>query len=197
MVGAERGGRGLSTVGPRLGELQASLCLRRTPSGALGASAHLISKQRKALTILRQTARSSRFHVRDHNDAYRIIENVCWLPMSAPRSLRLPRSRQRSFAFMVNPSRQSSTTKHSGGVGISFKLKGRRISPLLWQSSLKMKDKPYLQTALRTINARAISRKISNFGLQYPAYAHFTSPIRRYPDLLFAPHDQGIRCSSL
>ena len=47
-------------------------------------------------------------------------------------------------------------------------------------------DATVIQTViLRTMN-RAVyePENMGHFGLNYPAYAHFTSPIRRYPDLL-------------
>ncbi|MEP7181244.1 MAG: ribonuclease R [Betaproteobacteria bacterium] len=54
---------------------------------------------------------------------------------------------------------------------------------------LKIKDRPdyaLLQTVLLRSLQQAQYRpeNVGHFGLSYEAYAHFTSPIRRYPDLL-------------
>lgn len=53
----------------------------------------------------------------------------------------------------------------------------------------RIKDKPYsglLQMVMLRSLAQAVytPENVGHFGLAYEAYAHFTSPIRRYPDLL-------------
>ncbi len=53
----------------------------------------------------------------------------------------------------------------------------------------RIKDKPY-SGMLQTVMLRSLQQavytpeNVGHFGLAYDAYAHFTSPIRRYPDLL-------------
>jgi ribonuclease R len=53
----------------------------------------------------------------------------------------------------------------------------------------RIKDRPYADM-LQTVMLRSLQQavytpeNVGHFGLAYNAYAHFTSPIRRYPDLL-------------
>src|SRR5207237_7589280 len=53
----------------------------------------------------------------------------------------------------------------------------------------KIKPRPDAQL-LQTVLLRSLRQavyspeNVGHFGLAYPAYTHFTSPIRRYPDLL-------------
>ncbi len=55
-------------------------------------------------------------------------------------------------------------------------------------------DREFLQTQILRSMSRACytPENIGHFGLQFEAYAHFTSPIRRYPDLLLHRTIKGI-----
>lgn len=58
----------------------------------------------------------------------------------------------------------------------------------------RTKENEFLQTAILRSMSRACYDpvNIGHYGLQYKAYAHFTSPIRRYPDLLLHRTIKGI-----
>ena len=61
----------------------------------------------------------------------------------------------------------------------------------------RIKDKPYAGL-LQTVMLRSLSQavyspeNVGHFGLAYEAYAHFTSPIRRYPDLVVHRAIKGV-----
>ena len=58
----------------------------------------------------------------------------------------------------------------------------------------RTKENEFLQTAILRSMSRACYSpdNVGHYGLQYEAYAHFTSPIRRYPDLLLHRAIKGI-----
>ncbi len=73
---------------------------------------------------------------------------------------------------------------------------GEKPTPLHYQQLLQqIEDRPDAHV-IQTMLLRSLSQAVyqpdneGHFGLHYPAYTHFTSPIRRYPDLLV---HRGIR----
>jgi len=75
------------------------------------------------------------------------------------------------------------------GVGLSLPV-GEQVQPADFQKILASiegrADAHIIQTVmLRSMNQAVYQgNNVGHFGLAYTAYAHFTSPIRRYPDLL-------------
>ncbi len=74
---------------------------------------------------------------------------------------------------------------------------GLKPTPLHYQRLLQQIEAREDANVIQTMLLRSLSQAVyqpendGHFGLHYPAYAHFTSPIRRYPDLLV---HRGVRC---
>lgn len=74
--------------------------------------------------------------------------------------------------------------------GYDVKIKGKKISSaelnrLLEQSVGQPEENIIQRAAVRTMQKAIYStQNIGHYGLAFPHYTHFTSPIRRYPDLM-------------
>src|SRR5258707_4540396 len=125
------------------------------------------------------------------NDAHRLIEE-CMLAANVSASAFLDKHDQPTlFRVHEGPTPEKlealrSMLKDFGlTLGGGAKPQARDYAELLHH----IKDRPYtglLQTVmLRSLHQAVYTpENVGHFGLAYDAYAHFTSPIRRYPDLL-------------
>ncbi len=127
----------------------------------------------------------------ERNDAHRLIEE-CMLAANVSASEFLERSEQPTL-FRVHegptPEKLEALRTMLKDFGLSLgggeKPQARDYAELLQ----RIKDKPFagmLQTVMLRSLQQAVytPENVGHFGLAYDAYAHFTSPIRRYPDLL-------------
>ncbi|HAS84778.1 MAG TPA: ribonuclease R [Candidatus Yonathbacteria bacterium] len=98
------------------------------------------------------------------------------------------------FVYRVHdepkPERLAELAKFVAGLGYKLPLKEGRVSSTDINKFLEqIKGKPeetMLNTATVRTMAKAIysTRNIGHYGLAYEHYTHFTSPIRRYPDVM-------------
>ena len=125
------------------------------------------------------------------NDAHKIIEE-CMLAANVATARFLEKSELEAlYRVHETPSEEKLTNLREflGEMGLSLgggsKPKTREYQQLL----ASIKDRPDFQL-IQTVMLRSLKQAVyqpenlGHFGLAYSSYAHFTSPIRRYPDLL-------------
>ena len=125
------------------------------------------------------------------NDAHRLIEE-CMLCANVAAA-RLLRESALPTLYRVHPGPEAEKLadlrEYFRGLGLVLK-GGDQPRPADYRRLLeKLKGRPD-RTLLQTLLIRSLSQavyqpeNIGHFGLNFPHYTHFTSPIRRYPDLL-------------
>jgi len=127
----------------------------------------------------------------ERNDAHRIIEE-CMLAANVAAARLLQRKKMPGlYRIHEGPTSQKLTNLREFlgelglGLGGGDKPGAEDYARLLQQ----IKERPDFEL-IQTVMLRSLSQavycaeNIGHFGLAFPAYTHFTSPIRRYPDLL-------------
>ena len=125
------------------------------------------------------------------NDAHKLIEE-CMLAANVATAEFL-KKHEIPALYRVHdgppPERLEKLRAFLGELGLSLH-KGKDPSPKDYQALLaNIADRPDFHL-IQTVMLRSLSQAVysadnnGHFGLNYEAYTHFTSPIRRYPDLL-------------
>jgi ribonuclease R len=125
------------------------------------------------------------------NVAHRIIEECMLLANVATARFLIKHKLPGLFRIHDNPpeSKLKDVRAFLGEFGLN--LRGKKTpKPKDYADILHQLGKRPEANLIRTVLLRSMSlsvyspNNIGHFGLAYPAYTHFTSPIRRYPDLL-------------
>ncbi len=125
------------------------------------------------------------------NDAHRLIEECMLAANVAAAKLLLRRKQPALYRIHAGPAEEKLTDLRQflGELGLSLsggkKPQASDYAQLL-EAIQERADRHLIQTVLLRSLSQAVysSDNVGHFGLSYPAYTHFTSPIRRYPDLI-------------
>lgn len=125
------------------------------------------------------------------NEAHKIIEesmllaNICAAQTLATAKIPI------LYRNHESPEMQKLTALHEYLKALGLRLMGGKIPEAKHYSQLLRRvmtrpDAPIIQMVmLRSLQQAVYAEKnLGHFGLGYPVYCHFTSPIRRYPDLI-------------
>ncbi|PLY12077.1 MAG: ribonuclease R [Sedimenticola sp.] len=125
------------------------------------------------------------------NDAHRLIEECMLAANVASAKFLLRKKLPALYRIHEGPPEDKLVDLRSflGELGLSLsggtKPEGKDYAALL-ESVKDRPDAHLIQTVLLRSMSQAVysSENVGHFGLSFPAYTHFTSPIRRYPDLI-------------
>jgi ribonuclease R len=125
------------------------------------------------------------------NQAHRLIEECMLAANVAAARFLLRKKLQALYRIHEGPSEEKLTDLRAFLGELGLRLPGGKKPAAADYAKLLMEiqgrpDQHLIQTVLLRSLSQAIysSDNVGHFGLSYPAYTHFTSPIRRYPDLI-------------
>ena len=131
------------------------------------------------------------FEKRERNDAHILIEN--FMVLANQTVAKEFYEREIPFVYRVHEAPRKEKTlavvEYLKGLGVKTSFVPDKIEPKYCQEIIKLvENKPYTETVNKVILRSMQKAKYSNqclghFGLALEYYCHFTSPIRRYPDL--------------
>lgn len=127
----------------------------------------------------------------ERNDAHRLIEECMLLANVATADFLRKGKIPALYRVHDTPKQEKLTALREflGELGLSLKGGDKPEAKHYGELLAKVKDRPDAHL-IQTVMLRSLSQAVyspenhGHFGLAYEAYAHFTSPIRRYPDLL-------------
>jgi ribonuclease R len=128
---------------------------------------------------------------RTRNDAHKLIEECMLAANVCAAGLLMEYKHPGTYRIHASPTKEKLTQVRTFLKQLNLQLNGGDSPSASDYAALMTKikgrpDAPLLQTMLLRSMQQAVYSpdNIGHFGLSYDAYAHFTSPIRRYPDLL-------------
>ncbi len=135
----------------------------------------------------------------ERNDAHKLIEE-CMIMANVSAAKMLEKHKAPTLYRVhdkPDADRLTSFTAYLSEIGISHRITGEATPADFTDVVLKTQQRPdqeLIQTMLLRSMKQAIydGDNIGHFGLALDAYAHFTSPIRRYPDLVVHRAIKGI-----
>ncbi|HVM96887.1 MAG TPA: ribonuclease R [Candidatus Acidoferrales bacterium] len=145
----------------------------------------------EALIDLSEEGRSVGIRLLQRNDAHRLIEEFM---LEANRAVAMHlREKQLPFPYRIHeapdPDDVDELNRFLGAFGIAVRY-DQRVRPRDVQGALDQLEGHRLARVLSRQVLRSLKQaqystlNVGHFGLAFPIYCHFTSPIRRYPDLL-------------
>jgi ribonuclease R len=141
--------------------------------------------------ICDESGRIERIVPRTRNDAHRLIEEAMLAANTCAADLIL--NAQHPCVFRVHegptPEKRTVLANYLKAVGVGFNLPDQPRPGDLQAIAQQVRERPDAQQ-IHAMLLRSMQQAVytphnsGHFGLAYSAYTHFTSPIRRYPDLL-------------